>query len=254
MSICKICKKDVDDSGFYTGNKSTCKECVKIAVYNQRLIRETKKAEMEGRVYRPQGHHRKSEDPDKKWCTECNKLLSLTSFGFTYKKNSDGIKSRRVPNSCCKKCAVIRTQRVPNRESNIKKSNETKAILIDIDPEYKNHIREQKLKYSRSNLGLITSLYAGAKKRSYMYNLEFTIDKSDIIIPVECPILHIPLSVGKVGGSDYSPSLDRIDSTKGYIKGNVQVISHLANAMKNSASSEQIQTFINNIRDYMAPK
>lgn len=51
------------------------------------------------------------------------------------------------------------------------------------------------------------------------------------------------LEIGKIGGSDNSPSLDRIDSTKGYIKRNIQVISKLANSMKNSANKQQLKTF-----------
>jgi hypothetical protein len=47
-----------------------------------------------------------------------------------------------------------------------------------------------------------------------------------------CPITNVPFKpgVGKVGPT--SMTLDRIDPTGGYVRGNVAVISHLANTMK----------------------
>ena len=88
-------------------------------------------------------------------------------------------------------------------------------------------------------------MYRRAKARSTIRGVEFSIDKSDVVIPKTCPILGINLQhkIGSSGGSDNSPALDRIDNDKGYIKGNVQVISHLANMMKSSASVEHLQKF-----------
>ena len=48
---------------------------------------------------------------------------------------------------------------------------------------------------------------------------------------------------GKPGGKMNSPSLDRMDNSKGYVKGNVQVISHKANSMKFSASKDELLKF-----------
>lgn len=56
-----------------------------------------------------------------------------------------------------------------------------------------------------------------------------------------CPILKIPFSVG--GDLTNSPSLDRIDSNKEYSPDNIQVISYLANNMKNAATDVQLRQF-----------
>ena len=61
--------------------------------------------------------------------------------------------------------------------------------------------------------------------------------------PKICPILEIELDWGKHGNQPNSPSFDRIDSTKGYIPGNVMIMSNLANKMKNNATPEQLVKF-----------
>lgn len=89
-------------------------------------------------------------------------------------------------------------------------------------------------------------LWASAKKRLKGKDLELFIDPSDVIIPANCPLLNIPL-VKNIGCSAFnSATLDRIDNTKGYIKGNVWVISRLANTMKNSATLEEWKIFCTN--------
>lgn len=58
-----------------------------------------------------------------------------------------------------------------------------------------------------------------------------------------CPILRVPLR----RGTRYTPTVDRIDPTKGYIKGNIQVISWLANRMKSDATKEELIAFAKGI-------
>lgn len=89
------------------------------------------------------------------------------------------------------------------------------------------------------------NLLAKAKQRADRFGLDFTIDESDIIIPDVCPVLKERL----VTNTRYAPSLDRIDSTKGYIKGNVQVISRRANTMKNDANEKDLKMFSNWARE-----
>lgn len=94
-------------------------------------------------------------------------------------------------------------------------------------------------------------VYSAAKNRAKNRGIEFDIDYEDVIIPDKCPILDIPLFVhiGTKGGRPNSPSLDRIDNSKGYVKGNVQVISHMANSMKSTANVEQLLVFANWIKN-----
>lgn len=84
-----------------------------------------------------------------------------------------------------------------------------------------------------------------SKRRGIDFNLKYT----DFELPEYCPILNTKLSFNKEScGNDPShASLDRIDNTKGYIPGNVIVMSRLANAMKNSANFEQLELFSKNI-------
>lgn len=84
--------------------------------------------------------------------------------------------------------------------------------------------------------------------RSKRLGREFDITIDDLTIPDVCPYLGIKIDMslgnGRLPGG---PSIDRIDNDKGYIKGNVQIISSKANTMKADASKEQLITFAKNV-------
>lgn len=107
-------------------------------------------------------------------------------------------------------------------------------------------IRAYGYQYSQKNPQKI--LLLSAKHRSIKKGISCTIVEKDILIPAICPVLGISIEKvfnanGKRGACPSAPSLDRIDNTKGYEIGNIQVISNKANSMKNSASPRELIQF-----------
>lgn len=90
-------------------------------------------------------------------------------------------------------------------------------------------------------------LLKNCKARARQKGMDFNLELSDIYIPDICPIMKQPLQYIPGGYSDYSPSVDRIDSTQGYIKGNIWVISSIANRMKWNATKDQLLQFAKGI-------
>jgi hypothetical protein len=85
----------------------------------------------------------------------------------------------------------------------------------------------------------------GAKTRSAKKELAFDLDVEYVIsiCPVKCPVMNVAILYGGNDRHRYSASLDRIVPELGYIKGNVQVITDIANRMKNDASHEELKLF-----------
>jgi hypothetical protein len=87
-----------------------------------------------------------------------------------------------------------------------------------------------------------------AKATATRKNIPFDLEVGDIAIPTHCKYLGIPLTQSLGDGVVWSnTSLDRIDSTMGYVKGNVEVISRKANSMKNMATVDELRIFAKNI-------
>lgn len=82
-----------------------------------------------------------------------------------------------------------------------------------------------------------------ARQRAKKSGFEFALKASDITLPTHCPILGIELRYEEDADLRAKASLDRIDSKLGYVPGNIQVISNLANRMKQDASREELLRF-----------
>lgn len=84
-------------------------------------------------------------------------------------------------------------------------------------------------------------LLQNAKGRARRGKIPFDLTAADVTVPETCPILGIPLRIGEGSASPNSPSLDRIDPQRGYVRGNVLVISHRANTIKSDATPEELR-------------
>lgn len=84
-------------------------------------------------------------------------------------------------------------------------------------------------------------LLSKARTRARLRGLDFSITVADIPIPEFCPVFPwLKLVLPPKGeAAPTAPSIDRIDSTKGYIPGNVRVISWHANRLKSNMSPEE---------------
>lgn len=80
-----------------------------------------------------------------------------------------------------------------------------------------------------------------AKSRAKKLGLQFNLTLDDIVIPEKCPCLGTTLNTKRgCGPGPDSQSLDRLDPKKGYVRGNVWVISQRANVIKNDASPDEL--------------
>jgi len=103
------------------------------------------------------------------------------------------------------------------------------------------------IKHRENNQAL--SIWKSARNNACSKKQVFDILVEDVVIPTVCPYLGVPITNIQGHGRIWTnASLDRIDSTKGYVKGNIQVISIMANCMKQHATVEQLLEFSKGIQ------
>lgn len=116
----------------------------------------------------------------------------------------------------------------------------------------KEEIKKSHTKLYKTKSGRIIRFLAGAKKRAKAKNLVFELDLEFLrqTAPDKCPVFGFDLIWDDWGdknqqANDFSPSLDRIDPTKGYTKENTQWISWKANRLKSNATCKDLEIVVN---------
>jgi len=104
---------------------------------------------------------------------------------------------------------------------------------------------QQKREWDDANPRKVWAKYAckDAKKRAAKKNVPFEVTTVYIlsILTDKCPIFETEFVYrGNKGIRPTSPSLDRIDPKKGYVEGNIVVISSKANTIKSNATWQEI--------------
>jgi hypothetical protein len=83
--------------------------------------------------------------------------------------------------------------------------------------------------------------FRAKKANASRAGFEFTIDFGELTFPTHCPILGIELDYFSENRAENTVTFDRINSDKGYISGNVAIISWRANRIKNDGTADEHQ-------------
>jgi hypothetical protein len=88
---------------------------------------------------------------------------------------------------------------------------------------------------------LFLRMRENARKQSFKFVLTYQefLDEIGGSIPLVCPVLGIILARGMDGLTYNSPSVDRINSSLPYIKGNIAVVSYKANMIKSIGTAAE---------------
>lgn len=165
-----------------------------------------------------------------KTCSKCHLKLPLENF----KLRKSGYRD-----SWCHRCTYRSRKRWAKAYRARKKHERTAAYA----------------QWRRSNYEVYTLNIL--RKRARDKNISFNLTKEDLKMPIKCPVLGIPIYNATKKATDNSPSVDRVIPRRGYVKGNVCIISHRANMLKNNASLSELEAVIrymkNFVRGYAPP-
>jgi hypothetical protein len=141
------------------------------------------------------------------------------------------------------------TQKIKVKRKQVNGGFKDRDSYLDYHKQYYQKNRERIL--ARKKADPWNTRLKTTRTRAREKGLDHDLDREylDTIYTTHCPVLGIELSYTEnTVLADNSATLDRIDPELGYIKGNVQVLSHKANRMKSNATTEELLQFAEWVR------
>lgn len=169
----------------------------------------------------------------------------LTRF-FTGEPCKHGhISERHTKSGTCIECGNARSANW-NKQTGYGKEYRAanREQMAEANREWRHRNPEKVQQYTTTESSRITSQLNQAKRRAKANGWAFNLTKSDITIPETCPVLGIPLLRTEGRLDDASPTIDRVDSTKGYTVDNIRVISWRASKIKSDATIEELRQIL----------
>ena len=185
------------------------------------------------------------------YCSECNSPLGKRQKKFcsykcmnVYNAREFGMKNREEKPNRYKVC--------DNCEQSLNLSKFSLIEKWNINSDTKNTCKKCSIKIRQAEklnrdwkVDAAKLLYSNIKSRCKRIGREFSIELEDILIPEKCPVFGFDLKREDRQTWMCAPSVDRIDSSKGYIKGNITVVSRRANIIKRDATIEELEQLFN---------
>lgn len=170
-------------------------------------------------------------------CPKCGKSKALTEF-YSNGPNATSI-------GFCKECKDGLNKHPKHKTKNAARKHRTyvafKDEILAANKQYKLDNPEKVAVWrARDRARVEKHLLHGAKSRAEQRGTPFNISLEDIVISENCPVLDLKLERGKGKIWDASPTLDCLVPELGYVRGNINVISHKANTIKQNATPEEI--------------
>lgn len=155
-----------------------------------------------------------------KICNKCQRVLSDPDF-YKDKSHKDGLRST------CKKCT--NASHAKYVEKNRKKVNAQKREWQRKDRANLSEKRkiQQRIQWDKGRgKRLLQRAKYRAKKKGLAYDLDnYSEDIIKRVHALRCEMTGLPMRIEGTSGKEWdSPSLDRIDATKGYTHDNIRVI------------------------------
>lgn len=150
-------------------------------------------------------------------------------------ENEPGFRDRHL--------AVQRESQKQKRRANPKEYRASQKRRRDANPEgYRLKNRLWRIKNP------VKQMLTAARARAKAKGLAFEITESDVQWTGVCPVLNLLLRTDNKAQERDSASLDRIDNSRGYVPGNVRVISWRANDLKRNATAEELEAVAKDLR------